>query len=323
MKAASLVSAVIQGLRIMLARTAVVAHVRNARLFPGLWIDPSVAHQIAGQLEYQDGCSIGMGANLIVPAGAMLRLGHSSYVGRHVELAPLGTIEIGDHSSIQDRCVLVGDVRIGRYCLLSLNVLMTSGRHHFDRDPHLLIRDQDAGIESSSGTESRPIDIGEDCWIGMNAVIMPGVRIGRGCIIGSNTVVTRDIEPYSVIVGAPARVVRRRLAFAPPPHVDWQDEHHLPYFYTGFEVSQRERERNRPLGGHRAARNFSLWLGGGTSCRVRMRAVQQGVDVRCRGSQHSIGSDWTELTLHRDDAGRPLDVEVAGGAVVISEAWSQ
>ena len=53
--------------------------------------------------------------------------------------------------------------------------------------------------------------IGNDVWIGQNAVILPGVQIGDGAIIGANSVVGRDVEPYSIVIGNPARLLRHRF----------------------------------------------------------------------------------------------------------------
>ena len=53
--------------------------------------------------------------------------------------------------------------------------------------------------------------IGNDVWIGQNAVIMPGVHVGDGAIIGTNSVVASDVEPYTIVVGNPARVLRKRF----------------------------------------------------------------------------------------------------------------
>ncbi|MBD5782414.1 CatB-related O-acetyltransferase [Pelagicoccus sp. NFK12] len=58
----------------------------------------------------------------------------------------------------------------------------------------------------------KDIEIGDDVWIGMNATILPGVTIGSGSIIGANAVVSSDIPPYSIAVGNPAKVVKRRYA---------------------------------------------------------------------------------------------------------------
>ncbi len=58
---------------------------------------------------------------------------------------------------------------------------------------------------------ARPIHIGDDCWLGGGTIVCPGVTIGDGCVIGAGAVVTKDIPPYSLAVGNPARVVRSLL----------------------------------------------------------------------------------------------------------------
>lgn len=55
----------------------------------------------------------------------------------------------------------------------------------------------------------KAIHIEDDCWIGANAVILPGVTIGRGSTIGAGAIVSRDVPPYSIAVGIPARVVKK------------------------------------------------------------------------------------------------------------------
>ena len=56
--------------------------------------------------------------------------------------------------------------------------------------------------------KSNPVEIGDGCWLGINVVILPGVRIGRQCVIGANAVVADDIPDFSVAAGVPARVLR-------------------------------------------------------------------------------------------------------------------
>ncbi len=56
---------------------------------------------------------------------------------------------------------------------------------------------------------AREITIGDDCWIGGHVTILPGVSIGAGCTIGANSIVTKDIPPFSVAMGNPARVVKK------------------------------------------------------------------------------------------------------------------
>lgn len=56
-----------------------------------------------------------------------------------------------------------------------------------------------------------PVSVGHDVWVGNGALILPGVTIGHGAVIGARSVVTKDVEPYSVVGGNPARVIRNRL----------------------------------------------------------------------------------------------------------------
>ena len=64
-------------------------------------------------------------------------------------------------------------------------------------------------IERRSVEFSKPVSIGNDCWIGGNAVICPGVKIGNGCVIGAGAIVTKDIPNNSLAVGNPAKVIRK------------------------------------------------------------------------------------------------------------------
>jgi hypothetical protein len=83
--------------------------------------------------------------------------------------------------------------------------------------------------------------IGDDCWIGYNAFIKRGVVIGKGAIVAANSSVTRDVPPYSVVAGSPARVIKERLAFLPLDQIDAADETCSPFLYQGFGLSHDER----------------------------------------------------------------------------------
>ena len=95
-----------------------------------------------------------------------------------------------------------GGLTIGKNTLTARNVLVLSG-HHAYNDPSIPIRSQ--------GLKLKKVEIGEDVWVGANVVIMPGVTIGDGSVIGAGSVVTRDIPPYCVAVGIPAKVKKKRI----------------------------------------------------------------------------------------------------------------
>jgi hypothetical protein len=141
------------------------------------------------------------------------------------------------HSNV----VLLGRVGIGRYSLLSANIFVSSGNHRAFDSPHFLIRDQDLAA-SREGREDKPVVIEEDCWIGWGAAIMSGVHIGRGAVVGANAVVTKDVEPYEVVVGQPARRLRKRLSFSPDVRIIAAQPECGPYLYRGFLQSKAERQ---------------------------------------------------------------------------------
>ena len=93
------------------------------------------------------------------------------------------------------------DVEIGRDVIFADRIYVTDFDHRY---ADTTTRIQDQGIVCS------PVRIGPDCWIGEKASILRGATIGKGSVIGAQTIVKGDIPPYSVAVGSPARVVKRR-----------------------------------------------------------------------------------------------------------------
>ena len=103
---------------------------------------------------------------------------------------------IGINARINGRCVIGDDVMMGTGC-----VIITRNHRHDRTDIPMM----DQGFE-----EERPVFVGNDVWLGDRVIILPGVHIGDGCIIGAGSVVTRDIPPYSVAAGIPAKVIKDR-----------------------------------------------------------------------------------------------------------------
>ena len=162
------------------------------------------------------------------------------WIGRNVEIQTHygSKIIISDYASVQDGCKLLGSVSIGKYCILAPDIFISSGNHFFNKQPHLTIREQDA-TELSNTTlffkNNKKVSINEDCWIGKNVFIKQGVSVGRGAIIGTNSLVDEDVEPYSIMIGSPAKKIKNRLEFNPPKKLSPFEDELLPYFYSGFE----------------------------------------------------------------------------------------
>jgi acetyltransferase-like isoleucine patch superfamily enzyme len=113
------------------------------------------------------------------------------------------TFEVGDRTHIgHDCCFTVGKrITIGRYCLIAGGVIMFDCSGH-PTDPAARLAGQPPKSE-----DVRPIKIGDNVWIGMRAMIQPGVTIGEGSIVSANSVVRTDVPPYTIFAGNPARKV--------------------------------------------------------------------------------------------------------------------
>lgn len=234
----------------------------RARRHPGARFEPSVQWRGGFGAEVGAGAYIGARTVLSGPAGAAISIGAHTWLGADAELSALGRVEIGPHSSLQHRTQLHGDVRIGAGFVGAAGLYISSGWHEFRANPALPIRLQDRRkAHDPAAPRSRPVTVGEDCWFGINVVVMPGVRVGRGCVVGANSVVTADLPAYSIAAGAPARVIGRRLEFAPPAALDAGDDQSIPYFYEGFvQIAPGDdaREPRRARGGFAAAPRFTL-----------------------------------------------------------------
>lgn len=105
-----------------------------------------------------------------------------------------------------------GHLKIGRYCSISEISVIIGGDHHKGIITYP-IRRRFLGISvDSDNVPSVGVEIGNDVWIGLGATILDGVKIGDGTIIGAGAVVSRDLPPYSIAVGNPAKVVKTRFS---------------------------------------------------------------------------------------------------------------
>jgi acetyltransferase-like isoleucine patch superfamily enzyme len=94
-------------------------------------------------------------------------------------------------------------VEMGKYVLIGPSLLITGGDHRFDRPGVAMV--------FSGRAEPKPCILEDDVWIGARVTILKGVRVGRGSIVAAGAVVTRDVPPYSIVGGVPARVIRPRF----------------------------------------------------------------------------------------------------------------
>ena len=106
---------------------------------------------------------------------------------------------------------ILSELTTGSMSILDASIVVIGDRVMFGPNVSISTAAHDTSVLSRQKQVefSHPIFIGNDCWIGSNVVILPGVRIGRGCTIGAGSVVTRDVPPYSVAFGNPCRIHKK------------------------------------------------------------------------------------------------------------------
>lgn len=155
---------------------------RDLRLDGGLNFEPGIVNGKKGQLSLSANVHLSQGV-LIHLYGGQLSIGCSTFVGPYCCFYGHGGIQIGDNTLIAMHT-----------CIVSSNHTIPAKGTHVRSQPDILL----------------PVTIGSDVWIGMNCTILGGVTIGDGAIVGAGSVVTRDIPPYAIAVGNPARVIKYR-----------------------------------------------------------------------------------------------------------------
>ena len=240
-------------------------------LLNGVRLHPSAV--LVGEFSrFELGRGSVISARVRVDSGQAGRLvtGTNVWLAAETEIEVSTVVRIGSSTTIQRRSSINGSVRIGRGCILAPNVFVSSGAHPFREIAHLPIREQEQSIARRPGGKEaldRPVWIQDDCWLGVNSVVCPGVTVGKGSVVGANAVVTRDVAPYSVIGGIPARVLSRRLEWCPPEQIRMNRAEDLVYVLSGIPVY----EGDRPVAIAVSADESLVAVVSATSSRVALR----------------------------------------------------
>ena len=140
-------------------------------------------------------------------------IGNDVIIDGTIEVYAHGQLEIGDYTFIgRARIYCAKSVVVGRYCLVSDNVTV------MDSDLHPIAARRRESIAQSwakgcfpdvySDVTARAVRLGDHCWIGFGASILKGASLGEGAIVGAGSVVTKDVPPWTLVAGNPARVIR-------------------------------------------------------------------------------------------------------------------
>lgn len=130
--------------------------------------------------------------------------------------------ELGDYSYLERNAEVIY-ARIGKFCAVASDVRINALHHPLDRisQHKITYRPNEYFVGARIDKDFREsriadrVEIGHDVWIGHGAIILPGVRIGHGAVVAAGAVVTKDVDPYAIVAGVPARFLRWRF----PPEI--------------------------------------------------------------------------------------------------------
>ena len=131
------------------------------------------------------------------------RVGRDFYIGKNL-IVKANTVSVGDHVYIGNNSHLsVSSLIIDDYTMLASQVSIVGGDHEFKNVGTPMI--------FSGRSEQKGVLIQKDAWVGHGTIIMQGITIGEGSIVAAGSVVTKSVEPYTIVGGVPAKVLKRRF----------------------------------------------------------------------------------------------------------------
>ncbi len=191
-------------LRNVVYRTILPQVGQSTYVYPNVQLVGARNISIGSRVSIRDLCYVKSDGNPI-------SIGDDSRLGQGVHVVSCGSyyhssgIKIGKNSLVGPYTCIEGPgkVEIGSDCMLASHIGIYANNHSFD------------SIEKPMKEQAltcKGITIGDDCWLGSGVKVLDGVAIGKGSVIGAGAVVNRDIPPYSIAVGVPAKVIRKRTA---------------------------------------------------------------------------------------------------------------
>jgi acetyltransferase-like isoleucine patch superfamily enzyme len=175
---------------------------RNFRTdnIPRIIVDNNCSLIIGDNVEFRRNVEIRVHGN------SSVIIGQKSRIDRGVRILATNnsTISLKDGVRVGLYSILNGSdsITIGKHCLISGYVYIQTSMHNF--------KDKTTKVQNQ-GFSYAPIVLEDDTWLGTHVVIMPGIKIGAGGVVGSNAVVTKNVEAYQVVAGIPAKVIKERI----------------------------------------------------------------------------------------------------------------
>ena len=126
-------------------------------------------------------------------------VGKNVNIGRKIRFSK--HVSSGNYSSIGDNAYISGELFVGNNVVIAPKCCFIAIEHEFDENNPCF----------HVATVSKRISIEDDAWIGYGAIILPGVTIGKCCIVGAGAVVSKDTEPFSIVGGIPAKLIKKKV----------------------------------------------------------------------------------------------------------------
>lgn len=179
-----------------------------------------------------------LGTDPVIDESAIVR---DSRLGRYTEIndgAKFIESSLDDYSYVMERCDIMS-TDIGKFANIASEVRINPGNHPVEwvSQHHFLYRCRKYGMRDEDNRQFfdwrrlQRVTVGHDTWIGHKAIVLPGITIGNGAVVGAGAVVTKDVPPYAMVAGVPAKVLRFRFPTAIRKQLDdigwWHWEHDL------------------------------------------------------------------------------------------------
>lgn len=153
-------------------------------------------------------------------------------------------VEIGEYSYVSGPNSFICSGQIGKFCSIARGVTIGMGNHNYNwvtTHPIMVDKKYNFIEEDIEQPQKNETIIGNDVWIGVNALVMRGIKIGNGAVIAAGSVVTKDVEPYSIVGGNPAKFIKYRFSIETIlmlENIRWWDwdkktiENNIKHFYN-------------------------------------------------------------------------------------------
>ncbi|QEK11447.1 acyltransferase [Crassaminicella thermophila] len=133
---------------------------------------------------------------LFKETGKNVNIEHGAFFGKGSD------ITIGDNSGLGIDCRVSGPLKIGKNVMMGPEVMIYTSNHRID--------DLDKPIIMQGETPKELVEIEDDVWIGARAIILPGIKIGKGAVVAAGAIVTKDVPKFAVVGGNPAKIIKFR-----------------------------------------------------------------------------------------------------------------